>query len=171
MPKGKHENHRRGSAHYRWSEGRIVSEHGYIRVRVGRSHPLADPNGYAYEHLMVWVSAGRPRPELGQVIHHKNEDKTDNRLENLELLSRTAHNLHHAGGRTDEQVREIRERYAAGERPADLCKAFGLSSSRLFRYLNGQTRRSAGGPLRKPAAGRLLDGRTWDEFPGEVRDA
>lgn len=72
-----------------------MSEHGYAKVRVGISHPLADPNGYAYEHLLVWVSAGNARPDNGQVIHHRNEDKLDNRIENLTCLPRGYHGAHH----------------------------------------------------------------------------
>ena len=53
----------RGCRHGRWSREKMLSSHGYVKVRVGKDHPLADPNGYAYEHLLVWVAAGNPRPD------------------------------------------------------------------------------------------------------------
>jgi|SRR6185312_6145990 len=94
--RGKHQNHAKADRQYRWSGDRkIIASTGYVRVRVGRGHPLADPNGYAYEHLVVWVAAGNGRPQSGFVLHHKNEVKTDNRLENLELVRRGDHNQHH----------------------------------------------------------------------------
>ena len=34
-----------GPAHYRWNESRILSEHGYVKVRVDKRDPLSDPNG------------------------------------------------------------------------------------------------------------------------------
>ena len=87
----------KASSHYRWNDGKMLSEHGYVRVRVGRDHPLADPNGYAYEHLIVWCSAGRPKPSKGELLHHKDDDKTNNQLSNLEVLTRAEHNrLHNA---------------------------------------------------------------------------
>jgi hypothetical protein len=71
------------------------------------AHPLADPNGWAYEHIVVWVSAGNARPLKGEVLHHVNEDKTDNRIENLRLMTRSEHNrLHNAArGRCPETGR------------------------------------------------------------------
>lgn len=119
-----HNNTKRGADHHRWNQGRMLSVDGYVKVRVGVEHPLADPNGYAYEHLLVWCAAGRTRPTGGELLHHINEDKTDNRLGNLELLSRCDHNALH----------------------------------------NAERGRSANGQF-KPAAGRLLDGRTHDGFP------
>lgn len=94
MPRGKHRNHARGSRHPRWNL-RLLSTGGYVKVRVGQSHPLADPNGYAYEHLLVWVSAGNPLPAPGELLHHDNGDKQDNRIENLKLQTRSEHNAHH----------------------------------------------------------------------------
>ena len=86
-----------GADHPRWNTSRILNEDGYVKVRVGKVHPLADPNGYAYEHLVVWCAAGRARPGPGETLHHANEDKTDNRLGNLELLTRSLHaTLHNA---------------------------------------------------------------------------
>lgn len=85
MPRGEH----------RWNNGKIISSHGYAKVRVGRGHPLADPNGYAYEHLIIWVASGNERPNKDELIHHINGNKTDNRIENLELMKRSIHNKHH----------------------------------------------------------------------------
>ena len=94
-----HGNTKRGAEHHRWNAGRMLSTDGYVKVRVGVEHPLADPNGYAYEHLLVWCAAGRPHPAEGETLHHGNEDRTDNRLSNLELLTRGKHNATHLATR------------------------------------------------------------------------
>lgn len=95
MPRGKHGNHAKASSQHRWKPGSRVGSTGHVKVRVGKGHPLADPNGWAYEHLVVWVAAGNERPQRGHVLHHINDDKTDNRIENLMLLSRAEHNRLH----------------------------------------------------------------------------
>lgn len=90
-----HGNAPSGAKHHKWKAGGSIASTGYVKVRVGKDHPLGDPNGYAYEHLVVWCAAGRPRPPRGFVLHHVNHDKTDNRLENLELKRRGLHNAEH----------------------------------------------------------------------------
>jgi hypothetical protein len=50
--------------------GRELST-GYVKLCVGKDHPLANPNSYVYAHLIIWVSAGHPRPRRGQLLHFK----------------------------------------------------------------------------------------------------
>ena len=71
-----------------WKGGRIV-KHGYIYVKVYPDHPfyesMANNMGYIAEHrLIVAQSLGKPLTST-EVVHHKNHNKQDNRLENLEL--------------------------------------------------------------------------------------
>lgn len=78
-----------------WTGGISINADGYVKVAVGTDHPLADANGYAYLHLLVWVSAGKEKPPKGWVLHHANEHRSDNRLANLEQLTRAEHNRIH----------------------------------------------------------------------------
>ena len=52
-------------------------------------------SGGVFMHRAVWERANGPIPD-GHHVHHRNHDRSDNRLENLELLSASAHSLHHA---------------------------------------------------------------------------
>lgn len=168
-------NTKRGRNHPRWNDGRMLSEHGYVKVRVGTDHPFADTNGYAYEHLVVWSNSGRQLPEHNQVIHHRNENKTDNRIANLVLLTKREHAEEHNKMVSDAVVREIRVRYAAGEDATALSKEFVIPFQRAYRFIRGETRKSAGGPIqngslrsnanRNRAAGRLLDEVQHDGYP------
>ena len=97
-----------------WSEKRnrymgTLDKRGYIRVNGTRAHN------------MVMEVYGSPRPPGDYVIDHINEDKTDNRIENLRWITRS-HNARRSimgensprAKLTWEQVTEIRELYARG---------------------------------------------------------
>jgi hypothetical protein len=66
---------------------------GYV-VLFRPGHPLANERGTVLEHRMILHDAGIPiRP--GYDVHHRNGDKTDNGLDNLELLPRAEHQALH----------------------------------------------------------------------------
>jgi len=98
-----------GSKHPRWNN-RIIGTEGYMMVRVGVYHPCADRKGYAYEHVLVWDSAGRERT-IGTTLHHLNGNKLDNRLDNLTLISINEHRRIHAA-----QQRRVKGRFARKEK-------------------------------------------------------
>lgn len=124
--RGRHGGHRKGSSHHKWQES-LLSDDGYKLVRVGTGHPLACPNGYAREHILIVASAFGLDAVKGKVVHHKNGDKLDNRIENLQIMTMAEHNKIH----NYEKVRNV------------------------------ETGRFIG----KKAAGRLLDGKEWNEVP------
>lgn len=56
---------------------------------------MADPNGWCYLHTLVAMTAlGRPILP-SETVHHRNGDMTDNRWENLEVITRGEHNRVH----------------------------------------------------------------------------
>lgn len=79
-----------------WQGGRSVASNGYVLIRVGAAHPLADVRGYAYEHrLVASAKIGRwLKPE--EQVHHIDGDKQNNSSENLEVCASMAeHRVEH----------------------------------------------------------------------------
>ena len=97
--RGRHGHHATGARNGSWADGITKSSHGYLKVNVGVGHMLADPNGFAYLHLLVWIAAGNRAPEAGEVLHHISGSRTDNRIENLKLMSNGDHVSYHNTGK------------------------------------------------------------------------
>lgn len=74
-----------------WRGGRSIASNGYVLVRVGIDHHLADSRGYAYEHRLVAESKLGRRLLPGEVVHHQDGDKTNNDPSNLEVVDSIAH--------------------------------------------------------------------------------
>lgn len=82
-------------APFEWYE----DANGYIKVLVGYKHPHNNKGYVALHRLVIEAHLGRYlEPE--EVVHHINEVKTDNRLENLYLCSQEEHvQIHNRGSR------------------------------------------------------------------------
>lgn len=68
---------------------RQISVYGYVQL-FRPEHPTAQKNGYVMEHRMIAYDAGL-LTDLSMEVHHRNGDKTDNRIENLEVLTKAEH--------------------------------------------------------------------------------
>lgn len=78
-----------------WKGGRVVDPRGYVLIRVGKDHHLADVRGYAYEHrLKAEEKLGR-RLLPDEKVHHGDEVKGNNAPENLEAMTPHEHGAAH----------------------------------------------------------------------------
>jgi hypothetical protein len=74
-----------------WRGGRSIASNGYVLIRVGVGHHLADVRGYAYEHrLKAEEKLGR-RLLPGEQVHHLDGNQLNNELSNLEVQRDIAH--------------------------------------------------------------------------------
>ena len=79
-----------------WRGGRSKTQHGYILIRVGVDHPMADVRGYAYEHRIVAAQKLGRLLLPGEKVHHTDGDKENNDPENIEVVVGNAdHFLRH----------------------------------------------------------------------------
>jgi len=78
------------------ANGRYYDKNGYVRVRINGK--LVGEHRVIAEEML-----GRPlRP--GEVVHHRNGIKDDNRKENLEVQQNRDHARHHARERSVEML-------------------------------------------------------------------
>lgn len=78
-----------------WKIIKAVKKGDYL-YGVCYEHPNRTKHNYVLLHrLVVENYLGRLLKD-DEIVHHKNGDKHDNRIENLEVMSCTAHAKHHA---------------------------------------------------------------------------
>lgn len=154
----------------------LVKVHGYAvdpetgTVYGRRGKPIRSRNGRGYVHAqttvggrggqrvclkahrLVWEAVHGPIP-AGLEPNHKNGVRHDNRIANLELVTRSENVLHaiyvlradgshgathHNAKLTDDAVREIRRRRRDGALLRDLAALFGVGTSVVSAITRGE---------------------------------
>lgn len=94
-----------GNKHWNFKTGRRIDGDGYVKI-LDRSNPRAK-SGYVLEHILIMEEHLGRQLTKDEVVHHINEVRTDNRLENLELMTRAEHVSHHNDIRFGRRPRSV----------------------------------------------------------------
>ncbi len=92
-----HGGSRPGERHQDWKGGRVVDKSGYILI-YSPEHPNASGSRggrYVREHRLVMEKHLGRYLKRGEVVHHLNGKRDDNRIDNLELFGSNAAHLKH----------------------------------------------------------------------------
>lgn len=133
---------------------RLVDANGYARLYVAGT--------WVYEHRYVWEQVNGPIPDGGH-IHHVNHGRSDNRIENLQLLPGRDHNrahttFRHASGQLVNRGAHS-PRYLADVDDAEIVRLrrLGLSFREIGRRF-GIAHETAANHYRRALAGDGNDG-------------
>lgn len=135
-----------------WKGGRSVASNGYVLIRVGTDHPLADVRGYAYEHRLVASRKIGRWLVPGEQVHHIDGDKLNNDPSNLEVCAGAAeHLVHHRKSDSDRRL--------PGELNPDVqCECGCGETFPLFDHMNRPRRFVSGhNPRSSPTCDAVLD--------------
>lgn len=114
-----------------WGKGWFIDQSGYKKIRV---------NGvYVREHRHIMEQHLGYKLSPMKDVHHINQNKLDNRIENLEVMSKSAHT--HAHGRRGEKnnkakleaddIKYIRAKNAEGVSQSVLAKRFNVDPTNI----------------------------------------
>lgn len=102
---GNHQYGLKGDKNASWKTDRKLSRYGYIQVRC-LNHPFRDKADMIFEHRLVAekyllndensvIVDGKRYLKKSYQVHHKNFDRTDNRVENLQVMTGKEHRRLH----------------------------------------------------------------------------
>lgn len=72
---------------------RFVNKRGYWVIWLPKGHHMRNASGQALEHRVIAEEKIGRRLVKGEIVHHINGDKLDNRPENLEVLPSRWHHI------------------------------------------------------------------------------
>lgn len=77
---------------------RVISGDGYYMVSppLGYKGKTYIGGRYVYEHRLIAEQIIGRMLETGEIVHHKDGDKLNNSVENLEVLTKEIHDSHHS---------------------------------------------------------------------------
>lgn len=103
---------------------KFQDEKGYVRIYVGEGKHPHDNKGMVLVHRIVMEQHLGRWLETAEVVHHINEIKTDNRLQNLFLCSPEEHVAIHNRGRVNSLAKrnKIRQGVQAANRKSERNK-------------------------------------------------
>jgi hypothetical protein len=74
-----------GNRNPNWKGGKYLSSYGYVYI-YSPKHPFKNNIGYVFKHRLVMEKFLGRYLKKKEVVHHKNGNKSDNRLKNLQLF-------------------------------------------------------------------------------------
>lgn len=87
-----------------WHGGRTMVN-GYVQIKQPEHHH-ANNQGYVFEHILVMEKILNRQMVQGEVVHHCNMNRSDNRACNLRLFNSLGdHTSYHKKNRISNEVR------------------------------------------------------------------
>jgi hypothetical protein len=81
-----------------WNGGTYKDIHGYIYI-YKPNYENSNKDGYILEHRYVMEKFIGKSLSKYEIVHHINEIRDDNRIENLRILNRSSHSILHLKGK------------------------------------------------------------------------
>lgn len=107
----------KGAKNSSWKSDKKITSYGYVKIRV-LDHPFRDADDMVFEHRLIAEKYllndensieinGKKYLKPEYEVHHINKKRTDNRLENLLVLTRKEHAKIHSNERANKICKKV----------------------------------------------------------------
>lgn len=115
--KGNHQYGLKGDKNCSWKSDRRITNYGYIKIRV-LDHPFKDCDGFVFEHRLIAekyllndensiVIDGKKYLKPEYEVHHKDMNRTNNEISNLQIMTKKEHISFHGKTRNNKKVDKL----------------------------------------------------------------
>lgn len=91
-----------------WKGGKRTIGAGYVHV-YQPNHPYSTKSGYVMQHRLIMEEKICRYLDPDELVHHINEIRDDNRIENLKLMNKSQHQKHHCSPKLRNKSLEIKK--------------------------------------------------------------
>lgn len=107
----------KGNKNSSWKSDKKITSYGYIKVR-SLDHPFRDCDGFVFEHRLIAEKYllsdensveinGKKYLKPNYTVHHKDENKLNNKIENLQIMTKEEHSRIHALKRSEKTRKSV----------------------------------------------------------------
>lgn len=118
----------------RYKGGKYTNTQGYILIKLPE-HKNSNSDGYIREHIIVMEKNIGRYLNNEEIIHHKNGNKSDNRIENLLLTTKSEHRKIHSIYKQDIKDK-IFEELNINWNISRVSKLFNITRNSIYRFIS-----------------------------------
>lgn len=148
--------------------GRFVNPRRSGRHYINHRTTEKSPSGTVNQARWMWEQAYGEIP-VGMDVHHVNEDPTDDRLSNFELIDRIEHKVVHSSGSANPRFIEVSdaalvEMFEEIENTLVKGRLMNVTPARWNNHIRRMNLTGSIPMAQSPTTGGRIQGKTWDEF-------
>jgi len=161
---------RTGNQNSNWKGGRIKAD-GYIMIYAPK-HPNSNKRGYVFEHRLIMSQLIHRALYPDEVVHHIDENRSNNNPNNLMLERIGPHlALHNTGSRkfTEKDLINIKEKYLNDQSANAISKEYDCSAGSILSWLKKMNVKikDSGFYAKKRIGRSKLTDKQWQELYGD----